>query len=65
MKTDKCARYFQCWIQGLVWACSFLGSECQKAARLRESRLQGQGSQGKLPYLHSESRLNTLECCFS
>ena len=61
MKIDKCARHFQWSIQGLVWAYSFLGSKTQKAAGLRESRLQGQVSQEKLPYLHSESRLNTPE----
>ena len=37
----------------------------QKAARPRESRLQEQGPREKLPYLHSESCLNMLECSLS
>ena len=52
---------------GLSLGIQFLGK--QKAARLRESRLQEQGAleklREKLPYLHSESRLNTPECSLS
>ena len=59
MKIEKCAKYFQWCIQGLVWASGFFGK--QKAARLREPRLKEQGPQEKLPYLQSESREHESE----
>ena len=48
---------------GLRWG--FLWSKSQKTSRLPESRLRGQDPREKLPYLYSDSRLNTPECYLS